>query len=80
MQLRGALAEGDLDVAVATCATSGRSVACGLYGTAGNTGSHVGATSATAATELCEAGATLVASGGGAEEFLVALLEKRRTP
>lgn len=77
MQLRGALAEGDLDVAVAT---SGRSVACGLYGTAGNTGSHVRATSATAATELCEAGATLVASGGGAEEFLVALLVKRRTP
>ena len=80
MQLRGALAEGDLHVAVATSATNGRSVACGGNGTAGNTGSNVGATSATAATELCEAGATLVASGGGAEEFLVALLVKRRTP
>ena len=55
MQLRGALAEGDLHVAVATSATNGRSVACGGNGTAGNTGSNVGATSATAATELCEA-------------------------
>ena len=49
-----ALAEGDLDVAVATCATIGRSVACGLDSTAGNTGSNVGATCAAAAAELAE--------------------------
>ena len=77
MQLRGALAEGDLDVAVTTCATSGRSVACGLDSTAGNTGSHVGATSTT---ELCEAGATLIASGGGAEGLLLVLRVNPRTP
>ena len=55
MQLRGALAEGDLDVAVATGTALGGCVTCGLDGTAGNTGSNVGATSATAATELREA-------------------------
>lgn len=54
MQLRGALAEGDLDVAVATFATSGRSVTCGGNGTAGNTGSNVGTTCAAAAAELAE--------------------------
>ena len=77
MQLRGALAEGDLDVAVTTCATSGRALPADSIVPPENTGSHVGATSTT---ELCEAGATLIASGGGAEGLLLVLRVNPRTP